>query len=621
MCGICGYLHKGDIPNAVLKKMCDEIAYRGPDDKGYYYSSVLNEYNLGFAQRRLSIIDLSKKGHQPMLSDDGMVALVYNGEVYNFKEIRNRLQDKGYHFKTNTDTEVLLYSYIEWGIEAVKSFNGMFAFAIFDKRNNCVYLVRDRFGVKPLYYYHRGNDIAFASELKSLLKYPDFSKQIDYLALNLYLGMGYIQGEKTIYEKTHKVLPGEIVKWTPHGITKNKFWSVDMILEGNKQFNGSYEDAKDELKTLLHDSIRLRMISDVPLGAFLSNGIDSSLMAMKMQEVSSIPINTFTIGFPNSDYDESNGAEQVASFLGTNHNTLISDTYNQKEILEKIPYICDEPLADTSIISTYQVCKTTKEYVTVAISGDAGDELFCGYDRYSKHESYYNKYKKLGTFLQFANKFVPVQKGLIDISKNRNFDLLFHMNNTTEILLSSYLTFWDRHTKLTRNCLGVDYLKQQIIDCDNPVKSSMLFDLVSYMPDDILTKVDRASMSVSLETRAPLLDYRIVEFAILLPLQYTYYKGQQKRILKDILFENIPSNLIPQKKRGFGVPVSDWLKKDFNTLTRGLFSKEYLKQQGIFDVAEVSRIINSFKSTLSTISTKEVWTLLIFQLWYDYYIK
>ena len=316
MCGICGYISRRDPGSRILSRMSSEIVYRGPDDGGSYCDSV-SDYHIGFAHRRLSILDLSSNGHQPMLSDDGRIVIVFNGEVYNYREIRKELAGFGFQFTTGTDTEVIIKAYQHWGIRSVSRFNGMFAFALLDRTEGCVYLARDRIGVKPLYYYLHGNDLVFASELKPILVYPGFQREISRGALRFYLAAQYIPGERCIFQQTRKLLPGTILKWTSSGIETETYWSAEAAFSRPSGREMSYEDARDTLGSLLSDSVRLRMISDVPLGAFLSNGVDSSLVTAYMQKASSAPVKTFTVGFAEDGYDESGAARRVAAIISS----------------------------------------------------------------------------------------------------------------------------------------------------------------------------------------------------------------------------------------------------------------------------------------------------------------
>lgn len=619
MCGICGFVHKKKYDESILKKMNQEIKYRGPDDEGYFINYTKENWQIGFAQRRLAILDLSKKGHQPMMSRDKKLVITYNGEIYNFKEIKLKLQNKGYKFFSETDTEVILYAYREWGIKCVEQFNGMFAFALFDKERDEIYLVRDRMGVKPLYYYSDSDALVFASELKPILKYPSLKKEIDINSLMLYLSTQYITGDRTIFKNVRKLEPGQILLWKNKSYSLSKYWSIENVIVNGNYYKGTYEDAKNTLKNILLDSVNLRMISDVPLGAFLSNGVDSSLIVALMKEVSTNPVKTFTVGFEEKEYDEAMYVRKVAKYFGTEHYEVNLKLDDAKELIEFIPLYFDEPMADPSQIATMLISRVAKQNVTVVLSGDAGDELFCGYKHYSEI-SRLIKYIPMSKVLNTIDEKFSLKK-IIRLLGNRNIDKLFNLSDTNSILNSNILTYWDRYQGIVPGTLDLSRYYYASSFLSEPLDIAMVRDMLTYLPDDILTKVDRASMSVSLETRAPLLDYRVVEFALGLPLEFKYKTGQTKRILKDILYSYIPKEFISQTKKGFGVPYEKWLSTDFNKITKGLLEKEYLIRQGIFDVDTIKKIIEGFKQHKNPNYAKEIWTIFIFQLWYEKYIR
>ena len=597
--------------------MIDEIRYRGPDDKGVFLDRLNSGYQAGFAHRRLAILDLSANGHQPMLSEDGGAVLVFNGEIYNYRRLRDELRERGHRFRTETDTEVILCAYREWGIDAVTRFNGMFAFALYDRTEACVYLVRDRMGVKPLYYSMDPNGLAFASELKPIMKLPGFRKEIDRDALTTYLAAEYIPGDRCIFRNVHKLLPGEILKWTPQKTEKRRYWSIRDVLTQTPRFTDSYEDALDELDALLEDAVRLRMISDVPLGAFLSNGVDSSLMTARMQKLSPAPVKTFTVGFREADFDESRAAEKVAAYLGTDHRTEVLSMEDGKKLFAELPRYFDEPMADPSAIATMLVSAMARETVTVAVSGDAGDELFCGYNTYT-HFRRLKKLSALSRVLNGADRLLPLRERSFRDNDRRMMKLL-HLRTDEEIIDADLLSYWDRYADLTDGCPDISCFRDLMPLGGNLEEKAMLHDLGSYLPDDVLTKVDRASMSVSLETRAPLLDYRIVELAVRLPLEYKFRDGVQKRILKELLYREVPESLIGKTKKGFRIPFATWMREDFDDMVAWYCSAEYLSRQGLFHPQAVERMMKRYRGSNTTDYAREVWTFLIFQLWYERY--
>ena len=597
--------------------MIDEIRYRGPDDQGSMLEALESGFRLGLAHRRLAILDLSANGRQPMSSESGRTVISFNGEIYNYLELRRQLEGKGYQFRTGTDTEVILCAYEAWGIDAVQRFNGMFAFALFDREAPCLYLVRDRMGVKPLYYSMEGEKLVFASELKPIMKYPGFRKEIDRDALTMYLAAEYIPGRQSIFRNTFKLLPGEILKWTPQRTEKRRYWTVQDVVLRQTPFAGSYENAVEELNTLLEDAVRLRMISDVPLGAFLSNGVDSSLIVAKMQKISVTPVKTFTVGFREPEFDESQAAEKVARYLGTEHETRILSMEEGKKLLVKLPGWFDEPMADPSQIAALLVSSIAREHVTVALSGDAGDELFCGYNTYTHFEAL-RKLKPFSRCLNAAERLLPLREAGERTNK-RAWVKLFHLTNDEEVIDADLCTYWDRYRGIAGGKADLDVFRAVMPLGQTMPEKAMLHDLTTYLPDDVLIKVDRASMAVSLETRAPLLDYRIVELALRFPLEFKRQKGNKKRILKDLLYREVPEQLIGQRKMGFRIPFARWMREDYDDLIQRYFSDEYLRKQGLFDITQVRKMQKAYEGSRTTDYAREVWTFLLFQMWYEYY--
>ena len=619
MCGICGFIDRGQGSGELLHEMIDEIRYRGPDDQGTMLEALDSGFRVGLAHCRLAILDLSAAGCQPMKSESGRTVISFNGEIYNYRELRTRLEQMGYRFRTGTDTEVILAAYEAWGIDAVQRFNGMFAFALFDREAQSLYLVRDRMGVKPLYYYTDGDTLAFASELKPIMKYPGFRKEIDRNALTMYLAAEYIPGSQSIFRNTFKLLPGEILKWTPQGIEKRRYWSVQDVVSRQEPFTGSYEDAEEELNALLEDAVRLRMISDVPLGAFLSNGVDSSLITAKMQKLSDTPVKTFTVGFREPAFDESQAAEKVAQYLGTEHETRVLSMDEGKRLLRELPGWFDEPMADPSQIATLLVSSSAREKVTVALSGDGGDELFCGYNTYAHFEKL-KKLQGLSRCLNAAERLLPLREAG-ERGNNRPWVKLFHLTSDEEIIDADLYTWWDRYRGIAGGTADPGVFQSAMRPGRTLPEKAMLHDLGTYLPDDVLTKVDRASMTVSLETRAPLLDYRIVELALRLPLAFKRKEGKKKRILKDLLYREVPETLIGQRKMGFRIPFARWMREDYGDLIRWYFSDEFLRKQDLFDMTQMRKMQKAYEGSRTTDYAREVWTFLLFQLWYEHYIK
>lgn len=608
MCGICGFVHNRQVDNNTISEMTDVLSHRGPDDKGVYIENI-DGIQVGLGHRRLSVLDLSPNGHQPMFSPDNDVVIVYNGEIYNFHELREELKNVGATFKSNCDTEVILHSYLAWGISCVNRFNGMFAIAILDCKEKTLYLVRDRMGVKPLFYYYDGFNLAFGSELKSILKYPGFKKEIDEIALCEYLERDAISGEKCIYKKVSKVLPGTIIKWKNGNIEKKEYWSITK--KSQESFLGDYDDALKTLEKLVVDSVKKRLISDVPIGCFLSGGVDSSLITAVMQSINKSPISTFTIGFEEDVYDESKYAEQIANYLGTKHHCTKLSVKEGKEYLNMMPYYYDEPIADNSAIATMMLSKVTKNNVTVALTGDAGDELFCGYDNYSAIK----KYSKWIPISKLANSNSLLRNVLFRMSEKTK--RLVEMKSWNDVIVSMGMKERRLVSCLSKNGIYDDRAYKLLDSSEIPEKKYMLMDLGIYLPDDILVKVDRAGMAVSLETRNPLLDYRLVEFSMSLPIEFSYNQGIQKRILKDLACKYIPKQLFERPKKGFGVPTREWLSQDFSDLTKDYFEKDFICKQGLFNYEKVDKIVRLFSEKKDMRFYKDVWTLLVFQMWWD----
>ena len=619
MCGICGFIDRGLGSEELLREMIDEIRYRGPDDQGCMLETLDSGFRLGLAHRRLAILDLSAAGRQPMTSESGRTVISFNGEIYNFRELRTQLEQKGYRFRTGTDTEVILSAYEAWGIDAVQNFNGMFAFALFDREAQCLYLVRDRMGVKPLYYFTDGDTLIFASELKPIMKYPGFRREIDRSALTMYLAAEYIPGSQSIFRNTFKLLPGEILKWTPEGTERRRYWSVQDVVLHRAPFAGSYEDAAEELNALLEDAVRLRMIGDVPIGAFLSNGVDSSLITAKMQKLSGTPVKTFTIGFREPEFDESQAAERVAKFLGTGHETEVLSMEEGKKLLKELPRWFDEPMADPSQIATLLVSSAAREHVTVALSGDGGDELFCGYNTYAHFEAL-RKLRLLSRGLNAAERLLPLREQA-ERANRRTWVKLFHLTSDEEIIDADLYTWWDRYRGIAGGAANPAVFRTAIPQGRTLPEKAMLHDLDTYLPDDVLTKVDRASMSVSLETRAPLLDYRIVELALRMPLEFKQWRGNKKRILKDLLYREVPETMICRRKMGFRIPFARWMREEYGDLIRWYCSDEFLRKQDLFDRTQIRKMQKAYEGSRTTDYAREVWTFLLFQLWYEYYVN
>ncbi|WP_201546795.1 asparagine synthase (glutamine-hydrolyzing) [Psychrobacter immobilis] len=611
MCGLLGIVdYKKSINASLFNEMLNSLKHRGPDDEGVEVFS-LDSCSTFLGHRRLSIIDISSNGHQPMLYEH--LAIIYNGEVYNFKDIRQDLISEGYSFDSNSDTEVILKSYHFWGIDCVERFRGMFAFAIYDSEQQEIIIFRDRAGVKPLYYSQTDNALMFSSELKPLMKYPDFNKEIDFEAVSSYLQFGYIHAPKTIFKTVQKLLPGYYLKYDIGSkvLVKERYWNINDFYENQV----AREDIAEELEATIIEAFNLRMIADVPVGVFLSGGIDSSLVAAIVQKYSKIPINTFTIGFEDEKYDESNYAKEIAKYLGTNHTELICNKEDALAIITKLPKIFDEPFADSSAIPTVLVSELAKKQVSVVLSGDGGDELFCGYPSYVLMEKRFKLLSKV-PFRKILRKISNIFPVPIFIQNKFNGKLYNKVIKFKNMLDHNDIvnTF-----KVANSVFSKDEIKGLIregyfFSKDIPATTSnlekmMISDFKGYLPDDLMVKIDRSTMSASLEGREPLLDHKIIEFAASLPVSYK----KNKEILKNILGHYIPEELFLRKKQGFGIPINDWLREDLKYLVDQYLGEELIKKYNVFDYDYISKLLEAFYAKKN--DDNKVWVLLMFQMW------
>jgi asparagine synthase (glutamine-hydrolysing) len=650
MCGIAGFLHTSfnrDLWETTLTDMARTIAHRGPDDEGIWFDM---DSGIGLAHRRLSIIDLSENGHQPMASHSGRYIITYNGEIYNFRDIKKALEDERIQWRGHSDTEVILAAIEAWGLEnSLKRFIGMFALALWDKKTHILHLCRDRLGIKPLYYTKVPNGFLFASELKPLTKHPDFKPEIDRNSLALFFRHNYIPDPYSIYCDTWKLTPGSILSIPFESIENShkdkrstKYWSArEIAVSGQKNPSKiSEREAVEQLEVLLRDSVNLRMISDVPLGVFLSGGIDSSTIAAIMQMDSQKPIKSFSIGLFEEGYNEANHAREVAKHLGTEHTELYVTPEDTIKVIPELPHLYDEPFSDSSQIPTYLLSKMTRKHVTVSLSGDGGDELFGGYNRYFwsrriiKHTGWmpHEAKKQIANLAQkispltwdsilyklmeaFPDKYKLDMPGdrihkLCEVMKMRSpeamyRDLVSHWKHPERIVLgaSEYIT------PLTDN-----NLQRAIPDYTHLM---MYLDLTTYLPGDILTKVDRASMGTSLESRVPLLDHRLVEFAWKLPLSMKIKGNQGKWILRQVLYKYVPENLVERPKTGFGIPIDSWLRGSLKEWAESLLDETRLQKEGLLNPKPIRQ---KWQEHLSGKRNWQylLWDVLMFQAWKEH---
>ena len=638
MCGISGFISKKRITVEQLITMNDTMLHRGPDDSGAEIFVAADGYSVGLAQRRLSIMDLSPLGHQPMHTADGRVSIVYNGEIYNFKELKKALSD--YPFRSQCDTEVILAAYEKWGIKCVERFNGMFAIALFDRETQELYLVRDRIGKKPLYYWQDGENLAFASELKPIMACPGFPKRIDKSVLAAYLYQQYIPEPDTIFEDVKKLEPGMILRFCirtaggagsaqPEGcgsrIEKLRYWSIaDSYRKGIADPVTDYGQAKAELKALLQKSVKSRMEADVPLGTFLSGGYDSSLVTAMAQEAAGAPVKTFSIGFAEKEYDESGYAAEVAKHLGTDHTAQIITEAEMLRLVDSIPKYFDEPMADSSQIPSMLVAALARQKVTVALSGDGGDEFFCGYQMYEKL-ALAQKLDMLGGMVYGISRLPGISRlGLLEklpfsvrtIAQNRD------PRYKTQLCSDKYLSCVKRLTGTDE----VRFDRETAYGVKNWQIRRMLLDMDTYLPGDILSKVDRATMKYSLEARCPVLDRDVMEYSFRLPHSFKDHKGCQKYILKDIAYDYIPKELLERPKSGFSVPMDKWLRGPLREKLSDYASASFLRRQGLFDPEETQRLAEVWLlqgdggSYTGSNYSRILWAFFILEQWYEEYL-
>ena len=618
MCGISGFIDfNKKITNDQLITACNSIKHRGPDDGDTAFFET-NEAFIGLGHRRLAILDLSPLGHQPMYSVDKSVVIIFNGEIYNFKEIRLGLKEKGHHFISNSDTEVILKAYQEYGTHCLHSFIGMFSIVIYDTNLQKVFFIRDRAGVKPLYYYYADGCLLFASELKVFNHYKSFKKEIDKIAVSLYFKYGYIKAPHSIFKNAHKLLPGHFatLNLKDQSLKLTQYWNVldyysKPVLAINEQ------EALNQLEHLCTSAFEYRMVSDVPVGVFLSGGYDSSLLTAILQKNSTNKIKTFTIGFEDTTLNEAEHAKNVATHLGTDHNEYYCTTKEAQEIIPCLPNFYDEPFGDSSAIPTILVSRFAREQVTVALSADGGDELFAGYNRYDKILKINNLQKLVPSFIKKSTSLLMLTTPGVSM-KNRKIAELLKANNilTTSDLVST--NFLDNDLQKLLNYDSVSYVRplndENSIPDFGVLNTLLAADYKTYLADDILTKVDRATMSVGLEGREPFLDHRIIEWAAQLPLELKYNKGNKKYLVKQLTHKFLPEKMMNRPKMGFGIPFGKWLKGDLKPLFMDVVNKDSLSNQNILNIDHVLKLQEEFLNGHAT-NDWQMWLIFMFLLW------
>lgn len=622
MCGIAGFCNlKGD-RERTIEKMKEKMFHRGPDAGGNYFSE---DGQVTFGHRRLSIVDLSENGSQPMTSHSGRYVITYNGEIYNYKKIARKLLDekKVDVFRGTSDTEVLLEAFEAYGVkEAISLCKGMFAIALYDREEQVLYLLRDRIGEKPLYYGQVGECFAFASDIGALTVIEGFKNPINTSVLDLYFVHGYIPAPYSIYEDIYKLEAGTILKIKlpfinlEHAETE-PYWSVKETARKGQQnlFKGSAVEAADELERLLKESISEQMVADVPVGAFLSAGIDSSTVVALMQSLHKGKVKSFTIGMEEKDYNEAVYAKEIAKHLGTDHTELYITEEDAKAVIPKLADMFGEPFADSSQIPTYLVSKMTREHVTVSLSGDGGDELFCGYTSYASVERIWNKMKHVPYFIRKPCSELVIRSPLARKPIYRIKGKLLGAKGPSDLYISSYETDpLTRQISLDSRGCSYKYSEYDPKYLKETNHNIMLMDMLMYHPDDILVKVDRAAMAVSLETRVPMLDKDVVEFAWTLPIDYEREGKTGKKVLRDVLYRYVPKEMMERPKKGFSIPIEKWLRqKELREWAESLIDRKTLEQQGILNPDVVWKIWKDFIDNGEW--RIQIWYILMFQEW------
>ena len=634
MCGIAGFIdfHKKSTKSNI-QSMIEPLNHRGPDGEGVSLFKSKNAI-IGFGHKRLSIIDLSQAGKQPMALNH--LHITYNGEIYNYQEIKNELLELGHHFNGESDTEMILHAYTEWGIKAVERFIGMFAIALFDEKKQEVVFIRDRAGVKPLFYYQKNDLILFSSELKSFHEHPEFEKKLDLNAVAAYMQYGNVPTPHCIFKNCGKIKPGHYLKINLENKSQQEiqYWNVYDFYNQPK-LNLSFPEAKIQTKELLKSAFNYRMVADVPVGVFLSGGYDSTTVSSLIQAESTARLKTFTIGVPDIGLNEAPYARDIAKHLGTDHTEINCTEEEAIEMIKDLPFFYDEPFADSSAIPTTLVSKAARKDVTVALSADGGDEIFGGYNRYDFMHRYG---KTLNSIPKAVRKILVGAMGNISSEKNPvlkdkyNFHNRYEKLKTVlndpsekEIMLSLSQQFNDEQMKSVMKSEFTSLptmfqSKEMLEDFKSPLSYMMAIDFQTYMLDDILQKVDRATMTNSLEGREPMLDHRILEFAAQLPDEYKYQNGIKKRILREITHDYIPKELLDRPKMGFAIPIAKWLKNELRDHVEEYLNEDRIEKQGIFNWEFITKLKMDFYKGRKEYDSK-LWYFLMFQMWYERWME
>ncbi len=626
MCGIVGITNANSrrVDLEILQKMNDAIIHRGPDDDGFY----VNE-NIGLAMRRLSIIDIAH-GKQPIHNCDKSAWIVFNGEIYNFQQLRADLEKRGHKFYTNSDTEVIIHLYDRYGVDCVQHLRGMFAFAIWDDKDKSLFVARDRVGKKPLLYSHQPNgSLIFGSEFRALLAHPDISREVDYEAIDNYLSYLCVPAPQTAFKQIRKLEPGHWLRWKNGEIETKRYWLPDF----SKKIKISQEEAEEETLRILRESVKLRMISEVPLGAFLSGGVDSSTVVALMAEMSSQPVKTFSIGFEEQDFSELKYAKRVAEHIGAEYHEFIV----KPDALEVLPILVEhygEPYADSSAIPTYYVAKETRKFVTVALNGDGGDESFAGYERHAAMRLA-EKYHRLPGVLRKALIEKPMNLlPTSELKKSRVRDVKRFLQAASLPKTERYFRWMSTFNREAKKELYTREFTEQV-SAQNPshfldewfakangsgiLDTTLLTDQMTYLPNDLLVKVDIASMANSLEARSPLLDHKVIEFAASLPENLKMRRFETKSLLKKVAARLVPKEVIYRRKMGFGVPIGNWFRGEMKEFVRDVLLSEKCLTRGIARREMIEKYVNEHLNAERD-HTFQIWTLLMLELWFQRFV-
>ena len=631
MCGICGKLNYNtgnSVEESLLRRMTSVLVHRGPDDEGIYIKGPV-----GLGHRRLSIIDLSQAGHQPMANEDGSIWVVYNGEIYNFIELRESLEKKGHRFRSRTDTEVLLHLYEAEGVNCLQKLRGMFAFAIWDGRKKLLFLARDRLGQKPLFYKAGHKSFLFASEIKAILQDPEIKREVDPVAIHHYLTYQYVPSPFCAFKGINKLPPAHYLICRNGKVELSRYWKLSYLPKHPVHTTHQRKALEEELLERFKEAVRMRLISDVPLGAFLSGGVDSSAVVAMMSQLMDRPVKTFSIGFDEKEYNELPYAKMVADRFRTDH-TEFKVKPNAMEVLPKLIWHYNEPYADPSAIPTYYVSKLAREHVTVSLNGDAGDENFAGYGRYAANEVSRRYGRILRAFTppwiqsilskipsgQDQNQIVwRIKRFSEELNKSpelRNLGWLCHFDNEKKVELYTD-DFKDQIQGVNSNDLILE--KYREAEADDFIDATLYADVMMYLPDDLLVKVDIASMANSLETRSPFLDHALMEFVARIPVQLKLKGTQTKFILKQMMRKFLPNEILYREKMGFGVPIDHWLRHDLKTMAFDLLLSETAMNRQYFNPVYVEKLL------IEHCSGKRdwhyhIWNLLMLELWHRMFI-